>query len=491
MKHNPIACILLLVWVFSNVCRAAEEESVFQYQAVITGDCRVNSEGELLRDAATILVQERAIAHRENMADEGYFTTPERRAEIPGMLARGEFNDLEETIVKQVDPVIMVFVYRIAGGSLAMRLGMRLRDQDGFDPADFDDGAGQVSEPSVQADSNQLDSLKIGQSHPDYDPIIALIKGEVEELAEEPTDIHMDVRVLDGWAKAEGRFSPASGKSPANSELESYFESGHIVVLRQTGGRWKLLKSVMAIDEAGVAEMVGGFPAIPKLLFARAGSVGESAEEASGRDRQAVEKMPKAAASNGAGGEVFVTSITRNDTHNSKGVRIGDPVLILMQDRANVHRFGNPDGDEVDRFFKSASNRAKIRTYLSRGSLPKDVRGAILSGKGGEFVVSVYQNEAGKNCVDVGFKNGAGVAERAPKPRKRSAIADAASVDLYELIDSASNIREGPGTNYPIIRKSRKGEDGEYQSGKMGWMKLQFADGSMGWVHEKNLEAKD
>jgi hypothetical protein len=67
----------------------------------------------------------------------------------------------------------------------------------------------------------------------------------------------------------------------------------------------------------------------------------------------------------------------------------------------------------------------------------------------------------------------------------------AASADLYELIDSESNIREGPGTNYPIIRKSRKGEVGEHQSAKMGWMKLQFSDGSMGWVHEQNVKSKN
>lgn len=66
----------------------------------------------------------------------------------------------------------------------------------------------------------------------------------------------------------------------------------------------------------------------------------------------------------------------------------------------------------------------------------------------------------------------------------------AAGADLYELIDSASNIREGPGTNYPIIRQSRKGEVGEYQSSNLRWMKLQFADGSMGWVHDQNLKSK-
>ena len=67
---------------------------------------------------------------------------------------------------------------------------------------------------------------------------------------------------------------------------------------------------------------------------------------------------------------------------------------------------------------------------------------------------------------------------------RKSAVAD-----LYELIDSESNIREGPGANYPIIRKSRKGEVGEHQSAKIGWIKLKFSDGSMGWSHEQNLKS--
>jgi hypothetical protein len=71
------------------------------------------------------------------------------------------------------------------------------------------------------------------------------------------------------------------------------------------------------------------------------------------------------------------------------------------------------------------------------------------------------------------------------KERERKA----ASADLYQLIDSESNLREGPGTNYPIVRKSRKGEVGEALSNKNGWMKLQFSDGSMAWAHEQNLKA--
>ena len=64
-----------------------------------------------------------------------------------------------------------------------------------------------------------------------------------------------------------------------------------------------------------------------------------------------------------------------------------------------------------------------------------------------------------------------------------------ASADLHELIDAESNLREGPGLDYPVVRKSRKGEVGEALSNKNGWMKLQFADGSMAWAHEQNLKA--
>jgi hypothetical protein len=66
----------------------------------------------------------------------------------------------------------------------------------------------------------------------------------------------------------------------------------------------------------------------------------------------------------------------------------------------------------------------------------------------------------------------------------------AAPADIYQLVDSESNLREGPGANYPIVRKSRKGEVGEALENKLGWIKLQFTDGSMAWVHEQNVKSK-
>jgi hypothetical protein len=185
-------------------------------------------------------------------------------------------------------------------------------------------------------------------------------------------------------------------------------------------------------------------------------------------------------------GEIFVTAITKNDVHNSKGIRITDPVLILMQDRANVHRFGNPDDDVVDRFFSLAENRSRIRTYLSRGNFPNDVRTAMANGDGRNFRVRIYKNNEDKYCVDVSFSNNA-------NPENSKGAANAGNemnldrVIVYELIDSESNIREGPGTNFPIIRKSEKGEQGQVVDEKSPWIQLRFVDRSHGWVHKQNI----
>jgi hypothetical protein len=187
-----------------------------------------------------------------------------------------------------------------------------------------------------------------------------------------------------------------------------------------------------------------------------------------------------------AEGELFVTSITKNDIYNSKGVRITDPVLILMQDRANVHRFGNPDGDQVDRFFSSAKNRSRIRSYLSRGVFPGDVMADIAKGRGRKFRILIYKNNEDKDCVNVGFfdaltdvisKGGGGVIGDDELPVGMAC----------EFIDSESNVREGPGVNYAIVRKSVKGEQAEVADEKSSWVQLRFLDRSYGWVHRKNI----
>lgn len=101
--------------------------------------------------------------------------------------------------------------------------------------------------------------------------------------------------------------------------------------------------------------------------------------------------------------ERFTTSITQNDTRNSRGTMLTDPIEILRQDRANAHKFGNPDGDDVDRFFSTPKHRTNMRTYLNRGSFPKPVQESVLEGRG--FLrIKVYKNTQGEVSVDVAMR---------------------------------------------------------------------------------------
>ena len=56
----------------------------------------------------------------------------------------------------------------------------------------------------------------------------------------------------------------------------------------------------------------------------------------------------------------YYATLTPGDTYNSKGAPLGDVCAIVAQDRARVHRFGNPDGDAPDGFFTTPARRAMI-----------------------------------------------------------------------------------------------------------------------------------
>ena len=72
---------------------------------------------------------------------------------------------------------------------------------------------------------------------------------------------------------------------------------------------------------------------------------------------------------------------------------------------------------------------------------------------------------------------------------KRPADPEVENSVVYELIDSESNLRDGPGTNYSVIRRSQEGEVGKALAKNNRWINLQFSDGSTGWAHEQNLKA--
>ncbi len=56
----------------------------------------------------------------------------------------------------------------------------------------------------------------------------------------------------------------------------------------------------------------------------------------------------------------YHSMLTPNDKYNSRGAPLNDFCAIVQQDRANVHRFGNPDGDQPDGFFTTSERRAMI-----------------------------------------------------------------------------------------------------------------------------------
>ena len=56
----------------------------------------------------------------------------------------------------------------------------------------------------------------------------------------------------------------------------------------------------------------------------------------------------------------YYSMLSVGDTYNSRGAPLNDVCAIVQQDRANVHRFGNPDGDRPDTFFTTPDRRAMI-----------------------------------------------------------------------------------------------------------------------------------
>ncbi len=57
--------------------------------------------------------------------------------------------------------------------------------------------------------------------------------------------------------------------------------------------------------------------------------------------------------------EYFAT-LSPQDTYDSRGKPLSDVCAVVQQDRANVHRFGNPDREQRDQFFTSSERRGMI-----------------------------------------------------------------------------------------------------------------------------------
>jgi hypothetical protein len=78
----------------------------------------------------------------------------------------------------------------------------------------------------------------------------------------------------------------------------------------------------------------------------------------------------------------YTALISEEDIYSGKGDRLRSIAAIIQQDRANVHKYGNPDDDSVDRYFRSAARRAEIPAMIKRAvqEIAPRVKAGILAG---------------------------------------------------------------------------------------------------------------
>ena len=99
--------------------------------------------------------------------------------------------------------------------------------------------------------------------------------------------------------------------------------------------------------------------------------------------------------------ETYIAKLSTRDHFNSKGKRLTTAAGIIRQDRANFHKFGKRDtGDQSDKFFASASNRALLEKFIERGRSTKSALNKIVNGTP-NIVVKIYRNSSGNDYVNV------------------------------------------------------------------------------------------
>lgn len=77
----------------------------------------------------------------------------------------------------------------------------------------------------------------------------------------------------------------------------------------------------------------------------------------------------------------YTTRISAQDKVNSLGDRLEIAPAILRQDRANFHRFDQPDAeDETDDVFDDRHERGRFERLMSRGVVRPDTARAIING---------------------------------------------------------------------------------------------------------------
>ena len=95
----------------------------------------------------------------------------------------------------------------------------------------------------------------------------------------------------------------------------------------------------------------------------------------------------------------YATFISEGDYRNSQGEWLTKVSEVIQQDRARVHKFGNPDGDEVDATFRSAEARAKIPILIQEGDIDPGVLATLRARDEISIFVSLHEDPNGRQYL--------------------------------------------------------------------------------------------
>lgn len=264
----PIASsgIALLMLGLAPVIHA-QADTLCIYETFITPEDRVNSRGIALKDPRAILVQNRANTHRKGGDNyEEYFSTKERRAQILGMLDRGNFNQATRNAVLNGDsPFLYVEVLRDHAGVTSMNVRLTT-----YNPDDHPEGEEGLDDYIAEKETNEwqraFNALEITEVHPHYRTIFDLVEQTASEAAKEPMLADGHVYLLDDWARVQGQLRTKSGKPPVHAD-DSMVNLYFISVLKRQGNAWNVLYWTVAGDIGPLIEIQKKFPTIPEALF--------------------------------------------------------------------------------------------------------------------------------------------------------------------------------------------------------------------------------
>ena len=122
MKQRMIAWFVLVATCLSfAVTPARADEWLESYVAYLSDNDHYNSRGVPLRDAASVLAQDRANVHRFNLWDgddesDKFFTTTARRQMMGEMLNRGGVSQRTRDTIVRFDMMVQVNIWRGSKG---------------------------------------------------------------------------------------------------------------------------------------------------------------------------------------------------------------------------------------------------------------------------------------------------------------------------------------------------------------------------------------